>query len=201
YVLWDFFTPAFTCPFPDVSFTIGTIVDGGKWVCGLERVLQDRPNCIIYSLNYQAPAFSSFEQDMLMKSPGCRVYGTACAAGLKFSISSAQQLSSRVHSYNYGVADRKAEQYRSLQGVMSGFGHDFVDIVKVDLEGGEFETLLAIIEDSQGNALPFGQLLLEAHVGWSDEMATVGQFRRWFMELERAGLRPFYFEVSAVDVN
>lgn len=32
-------------------------------------------------------------------------------------------------------------------------------------------------------------------------MATVGQFRRWFMELERAGLRPFYFEVSAVDVN
>jgi hypothetical protein len=77
---------------------------------------------------------------------------------------------------------------------------------------------VSLIADTRGRPLPFGQLLLEVHIGWSEgkflvpsneqrsngtglEMTTIDQFSKWFARLERAGLRPFYFEVSMLDVN
>ncbi|KAJ7888827.1 methyltransferase domain-containing protein [Mycena leptocephala] len=191
YVLWDFFIPSFTCPFP--MYRVGLLADGGKWVCGLDRVLQNRPNCIVYSLNYQTSAYSTFEQDMLKRSPGCRVYETDVVIDSK--------LKSRVHFNHFSVADLTVVRYRSLQSVMKKFGHNWVDILKIDLEGSEFATLVSIIADSQEKPLPFGQLLLEVHIGWSEDMTTVDHFSRWFTRLERAGLRPYYFEVSTMDIN
>ncbi|KAJ7472759.1 methyltransferase domain-containing protein [Mycena latifolia] len=190
YVLWDFFIPAFTCP------SQCTLADGGKWVCGLERVLHNRPNCVVYSLGYQTPSYSSFEQEMLERSPGCRVYGFDANA-----TSPDPQLTSRVHFNQFSVSDLRAERYRSLQGVMSNYGHDFIDILKIDLEGSEFATLVSMIADAREKPLPFGQLLLEVHIGWSEDMTTVDHFANWFARLERAGLRPYYFEVSMMDVN
>ena len=85
----DFFIPAFQCP--HLVERIGTLGDGGKWVCGLDRVAkQDR--CVIYSFGI---AFffirahvmfkmiwykgingeSSFEQSLLQRVPGCEVWG------------------------------------------------------------------------------------------------------------------------------
>lgn len=43
-------------------------------------------------------------------------------------------------------------------------------ILEIDLEGSEFATLVSIIADSQDRPLPFGQLLLEVHIGWSEGM-------------------------------
>ncbi|KAJ7158416.1 methyltransferase domain-containing protein [Mycena filopes] len=208
YVLWDFFIPSFTCPFP--MYRVGVLADGGKWVCGLDRVLHNRPNPIVYSLNYQTPPYSSFEQDMLSRSPGCQIYAfdsnATAEAAAKWpwgdtDVVTDYKLLSRVHFNHFAVADLQAERYRSLHNVMRGFGHSWVDILKIDLEGGEFATLVSIIADTQDEPLPFGQLLLEVHIGWSDDMKTVDQFSKWFTRLERAGLRPFYFEVSMLDVN
>ncbi|KAJ7471425.1 methyltransferase domain-containing protein [Mycena galericulata] len=208
YVLWDFFIPAFTCPFP--MYRVGTLADGGKWVCGLERVMHNRPNCIVYSLGYQTPPYSSFETDVLHRSPGCQVYGfdvnATDAASTKWpwgedEVVTDPRLTSRVHFNDFSVADLTADRYRSLQNVMTEFGHDFIDILKIDLEGSEFATLVSIIADTQGKPLPFGQLLLDIHIGWSDDMTTVEHFSKWFVRLERAGLRPYYFEVSMMDVN
>ncbi|KAJ7357984.1 hypothetical protein DFH08DRAFT_1075303 [Mycena albidolilacea] len=208
YVLWDFFIPAFTCPFP--VYRVGLLADGGKWVCGLERVLYNRRKPIIYSLNYRTPLYSSFELDMLARSPGCHIYGfdanATHAAPSKWPWGETDvvidlKLKSRVHFNHFSVADRAARRYRSLQSAMRNFGHDWVDILKIDLEGSEFATLVSIIADSQGKPLPFGQLLLEVHIGWSEDMTTVDHFSQWFARLERAGLRPYYFEVSMMDVN
>ncbi|KAJ7755511.1 methyltransferase domain-containing protein [Mycena metata] len=208
YVLWDFFIPAFTCPFP--MYRVGVLADGGKWVCGLDRVLQNRPNPIVYSLNHQTSPYSSFEQDMLSRSPGCQIYGfdanATKAATAQWpwgdtAVVTDFKLLSRVHFNHFAVADLKAERYRSLHDVMRGFGHRWIDILKIDLEGSEFATLVSIIADTQDEPLPFGQLLLEVHIGWSEDMTTVDQFSKWFARLERAGLRPFYFEVSMLDVN
>ncbi|KAJ7081833.1 methyltransferase domain-containing protein [Mycena belliarum] len=208
YVLWDFFIPAFTCPFP--MYRVGTLADGGKWVCGLERVLHNRPNCVVYSLGSGTPSLSSFEKDMLQRSPGCQVYGFDANATEdavrtwpwgETDTTPDQSLTSRVHFNEFAVADLTAERYRSLQGTMASFGHDFVDILKIDLEGAEFSTLVSIIADSREKPLPFGQLLLEVHIGWSEDMTTVDHFAKWFERLERAGLRPYYFEVSMTDVN
>ncbi|KAF7294001.1 Methyltranfer-dom domain-containing protein [Mycena kentingensis (nom. inval.)] len=208
YVLWDFFIPAFTCPFP--MYRVGTLADGGKWVCGLDRVLHNRRRPIVYSLGYQTPAYSSFEQDILQRSPELKIYGfdsnsTAIGAAHwpwgEDNVQHDTQLASRVHFNTYSFGDLKATKYRSMQSVMKSLGHDFVDILKVDLEGDEFATMASIIADSGSAPLPFGQLLLEVHIGWSDDMTTVDHFAKWWERLEAAGLRPFYFEVSMMDVN
>jgi hypothetical protein len=70
YTMWDFFIPAFTCPFP-VTRT-GQLGDGGKFVCGLDRIIK-RPNCIIYSLGVEGD--SSFESEVLRRSSTCQIYG------------------------------------------------------------------------------------------------------------------------------
>lgn len=38
YVVWDFFNPAYTCPW-DIE-RIGHLGDGGKWVCGLSKYIE-----------------------------------------------------------------------------------------------------------------------------------------------------------------
>ena len=72
YTLWDFFIPAYSCPFP-VS-RIGNLGDGGKFVCAVDRVIE-RPNCVIYSLGVSGD--SSFEASLLSRFPNgtCQVYG------------------------------------------------------------------------------------------------------------------------------
>ena len=47
YTLWDFWLPAFTCPHKVER--IGTLGDGGKYVCGLER-LETKKECVVYSV-------------------------------------------------------------------------------------------------------------------------------------------------------
>ena len=42
----DFFIPGFQCPHRTAR--IGTMGDGGKWVCGLEHI-QKKKKCVIYS--------------------------------------------------------------------------------------------------------------------------------------------------------
>jgi Methyltransferase domain len=46
YLTGDFFIPAFQCPHHVER--IGVLGDGGKWVCGVERVAKQE-KCVIYS--------------------------------------------------------------------------------------------------------------------------------------------------------
>jgi len=50
----DFFIPAFQCP--HLVERIGTLGDGGKWVCGLDRVAK-QDKCVIYSFGICLLAF------------------------------------------------------------------------------------------------------------------------------------------------
>lgn len=46
YTLWDYFIPSFQCPHRVER--IGMRGDGGKWVCGMDRVAEQQ-ECVIYS--------------------------------------------------------------------------------------------------------------------------------------------------------
>jgi hypothetical protein len=88
--LGDFFIPSFSCPFPVTR--VGTMGDGGKWVCGYERVVHQK-DCVIYSsgtlfviFTYGALVLisrahlgvaqeSSFEKAILERSKTCQIYG------------------------------------------------------------------------------------------------------------------------------
>jgi hypothetical protein len=74
-------------------------------------------------------------------------------------------------------------------------GHTFIDILKMDIEGSEFDALKFMINYYRDNGpLPFGQLQVEIHAN----KVTFVQFLKWWEELEEAGLRPFRTEVSSV---
>jgi hypothetical protein len=57
--LGDFFIPAFQCPHRVER--VGTLGDGGKWVCGLERVAK-QGKCVIYSFGLYLTPLCRFDQ-------------------------------------------------------------------------------------------------------------------------------------------
>ncbi|MCZ6690939.1 MAG: FkbM family methyltransferase [Planctomycetota bacterium] len=61
------------------------------------------------------------------------------------------------------IKDREAPAVevpaRSLKSIMAELGHEFIDILKMDIEGGE----LAVIEDLARSHIPAGQIVLEFH--------------------------------------
>ncbi|KAF7345079.1 hypothetical protein MVEN_01671400 [Mycena venus] len=204
---------------------IGTMGDGGKWVCGLERATH-RSNCVVYSMGVERQ--SSFEQEILHQSEQCQVYGEPRppyilplytnqklilrAAGFDFSVSewgpelrADTAVNSRAHFYPWKIGgadnhDANPKEY-SLQGIMKEFGHDFIDIWKIDIEGSEFSALTAVIESFKGQPLPFGQMQIEIHIGYAQDTHTVGAIDKWWTMLEDAGLRPFWTELNLLDVN
>ncbi len=84
-------------------------------------------------------------------------------------------------------------------------GHTFIDVLKIDIEGTEFDTLTAFLAANKPKdmlsvtQLPIGQLQLELHA-W-DEYANFAFFHDWWTSLEAAGLRPFWTEPNLVYVN
>jgi hypothetical protein len=108
--------------------------------------------------------------------------------------------------------------YYTLATLMAQNNHTFIDILKIDIEGGEFEALEALIDaypsasssswfsdkSQQGRAgggLPFGQLQLEVHVRDNMAWTYFPKFLLWWEKLEKAGLRPFWTEPNLVYVN
>lgn len=81
-------------------------------------------------------------------------------------------------------------------------GHDFIDILKIDIESGEFDSLIPLLEayvhppSGPARPLPFGQLQLEIHA-WNGR-DRLDSFLPWFELMERAGLRPFRNEPNLV---
>nr|GAT60361.1 predicted protein [Mycena chlorophos] len=199
YTVWDFFPPAFNCPH-EVS-RIGILGDGGKWVCGLSRV-ETKPDCVVYSfgINYE----SSFEADLLASTDHCQIWG------YDFSVKSfgpeipKSQLH-RAHFHALGLAgtDKHGPEddpkMYTLESLMQINGHNHIDILKIDIERWEIETLAAIVKPyiASGQPLPFAQLQLEIHLWGISFEETLA----WWEALETAGLRPFWTEPNLVFVN
>ena len=107
----DFFTAAFQCPHRLGG--VGTLGDGGKRVCGLDRVARQK-QCVIYSFGLSISTLStpqvvwphadpratryinltgingesSFERDLL-RAPGCEAWGyDYSVGGVRFRVSS-----------------------------------------------------------------------------------------------------------------
>jgi len=200
YTLWDFFIPAFSCPFP--VWRVGIMGDGGKWVCGVERVINQK-KCVIYSMGVESQ--SSFEAEILRTSDSCIVYGfdfSVTQWGPELRNDPILSPRAKFHPYKIGGVDRhdaSPKEY-TLKGIMEENNHEFINILKVDIEGSEFEALIAVIDSFKGEPLPFGQLQLEIHFNWAG-MHTFKQFLTWWEKLEAAGLRPFWTEVNLPAVN
>ncbi|KAJ4471589.1 hypothetical protein J3R30DRAFT_3836542 [Lentinula aciculospora] len=219
YTIWNFFPAAFNCPY-EVRH-LGTLADGGKWVCGLSR-LEQEPDCIVYSFGTICLSYvyliarltgtvltgisgdSTFEAELLQNTKHCKVWGYDFSVkGFTNDIPENERWRTNFHAYGLAGKDRPATTndpaMYSLQTLMAMNGHDHIDLLKIDIEGWEFETLEGLIEPYllSGEPLPFAQLQLEIHV-WDMPFAS---FLKWWEMLEAAGLRPFWTEPNLVYVD
>ncbi|KAF8883912.1 methyltransferase domain-containing protein [Gymnopilus junonius] len=199
YTVWDFFPAAFNCPH-EVE-RLGALGDGGKWVCGLSRVAQ-KEDCVVYSFGINLE--SSFESEILQGTNYCEIWG------YDFSVKSfgPEIPTSRAHRTHFrpvglAGADKHGPSddppMYTLQTLMKENGHKHIDILKIDIEGWEFETLTTLIKPyiESGEPLPFSQLQLEIHI-WNKSFED---FLGWWEMLEGAGLRPFWTEPNLVYLN
>ncbi|TDL19829.1 hypothetical protein BD410DRAFT_899974 [Rickenella mellea] len=199
YTVWDFFPAAFNCPH-EIS-RIGRLGEGGKWVCGLSRI-QDKQDCVVYSFGISHE--SSFEAEILSRTKGCKIYGYDFTVdGFGPEITSG--VKDRTHFEKWGVAGVDAHgkndetKMYTLLSLMALNGHKYIDILKMDVEGAEFDALGTVFKEfiDANEPLPFGQLQLEIHTGSKHFEWYLG----WWETLERAGLRPFWTEPNLVFLN
>ncbi|KAG8215373.1 hypothetical protein J3R82DRAFT_8971 [Butyriboletus roseoflavus] len=196
YTVWSFFPPSFACPHE--LERVGSLGDGGKWTCGLSR-LQHKPDCLIYTfgMNYE----TSFEAEVLERTRYCEVWGYDYRSNSFGSI----KRDRRAHFHPWGLANIDAHVcFPSNLSLHHGnpilsADHQYMDILKVDIEGWEFEVLTQILQPyiASGEPVPFGQLLIEIHT-WDKKFEDV---LSWWEMLESAGLRPFMSEVNLVYQN
>ncbi|EKM54906.1 uncharacterized protein PHACADRAFT_259072 [Phanerochaete carnosa HHB-10118-sp] len=216
YTLWDFFLPVFRCP--HLVQRVGTLGDGGKWVCGLDRIARQSKPCTIYSFGINGE--SSFEAALLEAAPHCEVWGyDFSVTSFGPEIANVSALDARGHFFSYALSGDDAPHATpprfTLQSLMQQNGHDFIDILKVDIESWEFESLDAFVDafipspsyeahhphaaPAELPVLPVGQLQLEIHA-WGQN-GEFKRFRKWWERLENAGLRPFWTEPNLVYIN
>ncbi|KAI0338247.1 hypothetical protein BDW22DRAFT_1363121 [Trametopsis cervina] len=203
YVLWDFYIAGFNCPHRIQR--VGNLGDGGKWMCGIERLATQRTPCNVYSFGVNED--SSFEAALLGRAPNCQIWG------YDFSVSQwgpqvahVPELSAKAHFFPYKASSvNKAydnpPEY-TIDALMAQNGHTFIDILKIDIEQSEFSVLEAFLRPytlPDGPVLPVGQMEIEIHA-W-DADGVFERFNQWWELLEKAGLRPFWTEANLPKVS
>ncbi|KAK6215276.1 hypothetical protein QIS74_08295 [Colletotrichum tabaci] len=200
YSIWDFAPASFSCPH-EVE-RIGRMGDGGKWVCGMSRYANYPKNreCIIYSFGVRDE--SSFENEMLSRTK-CRVWA------YDFSVVDfGQQLEpanrDRATFLQAGIAGKtdttKSPPFYSISDLMEMNGHEYIDILKMDIEFAEFEAVDALHNDFpiMAGELPIGQFMVEIHLGHG---MTSSGFLDWWERLESRGMRPTWTEPNLLSVT
>ena len=168
---------------------LGGIGDGGKWICEVQGALQRR-NCVVYSLGSNMD--TSFEEGII-KHTVCDIH-TFDHSLLPEQRAAIHQISSRLSFYpvkiGLGRSRNSTEQEKSIQTIMSELSHSWIDVLKMDIEGGEWDVLEALIDS---NNLHFTQLLVEFHTQFHYPV-TLGKILKVLSSLTDAGYRVFSVE-------
>ncbi|KAI1860255.1 uncharacterized protein JN550_011633 [Neoarthrinium moseri] len=211
YNVWDFARPSFFCPH-DME-RVGTLGDGGKVVCGMSRYEKTSPGpsseqniappLIVYSFGVNDD--SSFEARLLERT-NAEIWGYDYSVDAWAKDIRRSQLS-RAHFKKAGLGKKTDEKsnppFYTVQDLMHANGHNYVDIVKMDIEGFEFDVLSSLTaflrsttgdNDNTTSTIPFGQLLVEIHLfpGATNFHVPkdIHEWIQWWTELEELGLRP-----------
>lgn len=177
--------PQVACP---TMVRLGQLGDGGKWVCNPWRVPD--VGCVIYSLGVSGDV--SFEMDAYETTGRrCKIY----------SVDPGKQSQSLFKPFN-GVFVQSAvaghtsakDGKISLSSLMQKHNHSRIDILKMDIESWEFDSLDGFFGSVEMNdeKSPVCQLLVEFHF-------TNGRLETWlemFEKLERKGFRMFSKEAN-----
>lgn len=162
-----------------------------------------QPGCVIYSFGIQNE--SSFEEQLLERTPNCVIWGydyTVDTFGPQLLHSEAQ---GRAHFTRAGIAGNTDQSmhppFVTIQDLMAINGHDHIDVLKMDIEGFEFEAMDSVIGHfmDQGKEVPIGQFLVEIHL--MPDLISVDNFITWWEMLEEAGFRPVWTEPNLLTTS
>ena len=138
---------------------VGNAGDGGKWVCGLKSLLQHSA-CVVYSAGSNGEP--SFEH-AVAENTACEIHVfdhtlDAAQADIVRSVASV-----RLHSTGLGEEGTSAAgNMRTLSETLNDLQHQWIDVLKMDIEGAEWQVLESWFK-VQNRTLPATQLLVEFH--------------------------------------
>ncbi|KAF9355757.1 hypothetical protein BGX26_006196, partial [Mortierella sp. AD094] len=181
---------SFNCPHEIQR--VGPLSDGGKWICGMNLYEEHpRAKCVLYSFGVNHE--TRFEGEMLERTD-CEIF----AYDASVTAMGPEAQGPRAHFKPYFVGkedkrDEKGKEWRTLRTLMKENGHEWIDILKVDIEGSEYPTFDAIMDDF-GDVLPFSQLQIELHV--RQDFVDFPRFLKWWERLESKGVYPWWTEIN-----
>jgi FkbM family methyltransferase len=166
---------------PEVTIRVGRLGDGGKWICNPQR-LGEKP--IVYSIgvgediSFDTDMAGLFGAQVFMFDPNPTVAknfpvkedGYECGAGRLFyqAIGLGPVSSEKGKEWDL-IIDGQHCQARSLADLAASFNHSTVDILKIDVEGGEYAALHQLLSSGTLNKLAVKMILIEFHF-WNDEL-------------------------------
>lgn len=172
--IWDFFPPNFNCPLKERFGRQARIGDGGKWVCGVETLLQ-RKGCIVYSFGSNGD--TDFEQAVLATTH-CEVHVFDPTLEQEAFEELARQPKIQFHPVGLGPENEQVKMrdntmtmgknrnytmdLLTLQTIMHTLNHTWIDVLKIGIEGFEYAVLQQLMKTSS-SWLPVTQLLVEFH--------------------------------------
>lgn len=214
YTIWDFFPATYTCPH-DIQ-RVGRLGDGGKWVCGMSLFenkpapavsraeTSDNPSTIIYSFGVNDE--STFEAEMLARIPSAQIYAFDYSV-TSFGPQLPASFSARAHFRQVGLSwydeFNRSPQFFSLQTLMMENKHTYMDILKIDVEGAEYQAFDGFMDwcDKFNNGImPIGQIMIELHLV-DDKVINFERFLSWWERLEGFGMRPTWLEINLLAVT
>jgi hypothetical protein len=189
---------------------VGRFGDGGKWLSDPERL---RPGAVVYSFGLGDDI--SFDADMAGLF-GCEVHAFDPSPSVRryFAKYHPGQAvgKGKFWYHNIGLGPTSTEPGKTdelvledekcvvkhLGEIAAELGHSRVDVLKMDVEGGEMPAMMEIISSGMLKKLKVKQLLIEAHL-WDDQQWS--SFVRIVDLLRKEGYLLFRKEFNPIELR
>uniref|UniRef100_A0AC34Q9N7 Methyltransferase domain-containing protein n=1 Tax=Panagrolaimus sp. JU765 TaxID=591449 RepID=A0AC34Q9N7_9BILA len=153
-ILYNVLVPEIYCT--DLT-RVGTVVDGGKWICNPLQVL-NLDKCTVYSLGTSNdPSFEVDFQDFIGKK--CLVRSVDKDDQNPETLRKITEANGIFKKAKITSKTDLAKNDFTFKDILRFFGDKRIDILKIDIEGYEFEVKDEIF------AVPICQILIEIHGG------------------------------------
>ncbi|KAE9547226.1 hypothetical protein FO519_009562, partial [Halicephalobus sp. NKZ332] len=134
---------------------IGTVVDGGKWVCNPVRI-NDFDTCVVYSLGIRNEV--SFEQEFARFTyQKCLIRSLDKNAQESRTLNEIKKSNGIFMRALITSETNKSMNHYNMKSLMEFFDDKKIDILKVDIEGFEYTIV------NEFTTIPICQILIEVH--------------------------------------
>lgn len=147
----DNYEPTFSCRFEQ---RLGINGDGGKWICDPYQLQNSKP-CLIYSLGSNGEF--SFENETKRYLPNCEIHT------FDMKVFNCTEMCT-FHQVRIGNGSAETKTLRMIMSELNHINRP-IDILKVDVEGSEYEFFDDLFNTNDYLTQHIRQILVEIHLG------------------------------------